>query len=569
MSSPNPDTELEQALRRLEWQPVVLAETPRRLDLLALTPSWPTRELRVRVHRNTAFEYVASLLPPFLAFAGLSATFEYSDYDDSLSGAAPDAAAADLELVWLDFDRYADVDPVELADWLCERLQALRARTLAPILVADRPGPGPAAEAFNDRLARCRAQVAGLAVADLSAVAARVGDAFRDPRTASVAGTSMSARAAVLTAQRMGLRWLPALVAPRVKALAVDLDRTLYDGVLGEDGPQDVVLTPGHRALQQALRDLADDGVLLALVSRNEPDDVDALFAGRSDFPLRPEDFSARAIGWGAKSEGIREAAAALRIATDSVVFVDDNVGELAEVAAAARVGGLLHAADAEATAAALALFPGLHGHASTGEDALRAADLAAAQQRAAPAGSDPAAYLRSLQVRLDLALDRADDLDRMAALTAKTNQFNAALRRTGPAELARWLEDDDVHVVTAGLRDRLSDSGIIAVVAGRRAPDGRLLVEELCISCRALGRGIEDALLAAAVGRLMAESGTDSAAVVYEPGTRNEPARAWLAAHSPTPVAGPGEVPLSWDAAACRRILDGAPITLHWDGRT
>jgi len=567
MSSPSPEAVLERSLQRLDWQPVVLGVAPRRLDLLALTPSWPTRELRVRVHRNTAFEHVASLLPPFLGYAGLSATVEYGDYDDSLSGTGLASPEADVELVWLDYDRYRDTDPEALADWLHGRLSALRARTLAPLLVVDRPGTDPAAVAFNRRLELLAQEIHGLAVADLSDVADRLGDAFVDLRARDAAGTRLSARAAVLAAQRMGLRWLPALVAPRVKALAVDLDMTLYQGVLGEDGPAGVVLTPAHTALHQRLRELKDDGVLLALVSRNEPQDVESLFAARPDFPLRLEDFTARAIGWGAKSEGVAAAAAALRISTDAVVFIDDNVGELAEVSAGTPVAGLIHAADPAATVTALSLFPGLHGHRRTDEDALRAADLATVAARTGAAGSDPAAYLTSLQVSLDLSVDRADQLPRMAALTAKTNQFNAGLRRTGPAELARWLDEDDVRLVTAALRDRLSDSGVVALVAGRRAPDGRVVVEELCVSCRALGRGIEDHLLAAAVGRLMTEFGSGTAAVVYQPGPRNEPLRAWLAAHSRKPVSGPGEVVLSWDAGACAALLADAPITVTWEG--
>ncbi|MGY1689547.1 HAD-IIIC family phosphatase [Geodermatophilus sp. SYSU D01105] len=568
MSSPSPEAVLEDSLRRVEWQPVVLGESPRRLDLLPLSASWPTRELRIRVHRNTAFEYVASLLPPFLAYANLSATVEYGDYDDSLSTVGQGDATADVEVVWLDFERYAGTDPVTLGDWLRERLVTLRARTLAPVLVADRPGPDPAAAAVNRELVRCCRDVPGVAVADLSAIAARVGEGFVDPRARDVAGTRMSAGAAVLTAQRMGLRWLPALVAPPVKALAVDLDMTLYRGVLGEDGPAGVVLTPEHRALQERLRDLGRDGVLLALVSRNEPADVEALFATRTDFPLRLEDFSARAVGWGAKSAGVAAAAATLRISTEAVVFVDDNAGELAEVAAGVRIGGLLHAADPAATSTALALFPGLHGHARTDEDALRAADLAAATERARSASSDPDAYLRSLRVGLRLTLDDPGQLARMAALTAKTNQFNTALRRTGPAELGHWLADGDVHVVTAALRDRLSDSGVVALVAGRRGADDRLVVEELCVSCRALGRGVEDVLLAAAVGRLMEETGAGSAAVAYTPGPRNEPARAWLAAHSTTPVDTPGEVPLTWDPAACRALVSGSPVAVTWEGQ-
>lgn len=569
MSSPSPEQELEASLRRLEWQPVLLAETPKRLELLGLSPSWATRPLRVRVHRNTAFEHVTALVAPFLAYAGFSATFEHGDYDDSLTSLSSGGDGVDVELVWLDLDRYGSTEPAALADWLVDRLHVLRGRSLAPVLVADWPGPGDGPAAFNARLAARVHEVPDVVVADVSSIAERLGDRFLDLRAREAAGTGMSARAAVLAAQRLGLRWLPALVAPRVKALAVDLDMTLYQGVLGEDGPDGVVLTPEHQRLQTALRDLRDAGVLLAVVSRNEPGDVERLFARRPDFPLRLDHFSARAIGWGRKSDGVAAVAAAMRISPDAVVFVDDNVGELAEVADRVRVAGVLHAADPAATTTALSLFPGLHGHVSTQEDTLRARDLAAAAQRAQAPATDPVDYLRSLQVHLDLALDLADHLPRMADLAAKTNQFNAALRRTGSAEFARWLADPGVHVVTAALRDRLSDSGIVAVVAGRRSADGRLLVEELCISCRALGRGIEDALIGAAVGALLTETGADVVAVRYRPGPRNEPARAWLAEHAAGPVSGPGEVVLGWDRDACDRLVRTAPVALNWKGRT
>ncbi|MGY1805636.1 HAD-IIIC family phosphatase [Blastococcus sp. SYSU D00922] len=555
----------EPLLERLHWQPVVLGAAPRRLDLLALTPSWPTRQVHLRVHRNTTFEHVASLLPAFLAYSGLSASFNYSDYDDSLNGVGAADATADVEVVWLDYQRYGDVRPAVLADWLRGRLEALRARTSAPVLVVDRPGDGPAAATFNDLLERVTDQVPGCWVADLSEIARRVGDSFLDLRTRDVAGTAMSARAAVLAAQRMGLRWLPALVSPPVKALAVDLDMTLYDGVLGEDGPAGVRLTPAHEALQRMLLDLKDDGLLLALVSRNEPADVAALFSAREDFPLRLEDFTATAIGWGAKSRAVAAVAADLRIAPDAVVFVDDNPGELAEVAAGTAVAGLVHASDPAVTATALSLFPGVHGHRRTTEDALRAADLAAAARREAIAQADPSDYLRSLGVRVELAVDRAEHLPRMAELTVRTNQFNAALRRTGPAELARWVAADDVRVVTAALADRLSDSGLVALVAGHRSPDGDVVVDELCISCRALGRGIEDHLLAAAVGRLLEDLGGTRALVAYEPGPRNGPARAWLAAHSAAPLDSPALVPLDRDAAGCAALLADAPITVTW----
>ncbi|SDN57645.1 HAD-superfamily phosphatase, subfamily IIIC/FkbH-like domain-containing protein [Klenkia soli] len=570
MSSPGAEAlAVRHSLDRLEWQSRVLAEHPRRLDLLRLAPSWPTREIRVRVHRNTPVEYVTSLAGPFLAYAGLSAVFELSDYDDSLAALDAVDPGPDVEVVWLDHTRYDHLAADEVADWLIGRITALRTRTTAPVLVVDRPGDDDRARLLRDRLSGFGTVLPDVAVADLGAVAARLGDAFTDTRLQAVGGTALSSAATVLVAQRLGLRWLPVATGVRVKAVAVDLDMTLYDGVLGEDGPRGVTLTDGHADLQRVLRGLADDGVLLAVVSRNEPADVEELFRLRPDFPLRWSDFSARAVGWGAKSQGVAAVAADLRIAPDAVVFVDDNPGELAEVAAGTTVAGLVQAGDPRATATALGLFPGLHGHVRTTEDRLRATDLAAATTRAAAATTDPASYLASLDVRIDLALDAREDLDRVADLAARTNQFNVSLGRTPAAAFARWMAAADAGVVTARLRDRLSDSGLVAVVAGRRDDDGGLLVEEAFISCRALGRGVEDVLLAAAVERLLDLASTPGVRLRYRPGPRNEPARAWLRRRTADPVVDAADVLVDWGPQECRTVVADSPVTLHWEDRT
>jgi FkbH-like protein len=103
--------------------------------------------------------------------------------------------------------------------------------------------------------------------------------------------------------------WLPAVLGPRLKAIVLDLDNTLYAGVLGEDGPEGLTLTPVHDLLQRKLLTLRDQGLFLAIASRNVEADVDQLFEARPDMPLRPEHLSARSIAFREKATGIREIA--------------------------------------------------------------------------------------------------------------------------------------------------------------------------------------------------------------------------------------------------------------------
>ena len=206
---------------------------------------------------------------------------------------------------------------------------------------------------------------------------------------------------------------------------------------------------------------------------------------------MRREHFSARAIGWGDKALGIEQVAGSLRIGIDAVAFIDDNPGELAAVAT--RWPGLqtIHAEeDAGATRRLLDWYPGLWAWSVGEADALRVADLGAAAVRAREmeASADPREYLESLQVRLDFAANPRAQLGRLVELSQKTNQFNLNLGRIGEVDMAGRLGDRGHRVVSIRLRDRLADSGIIGLICGRREGDA-LVIDELCISCRALGR--------------------------------------------------------------------------------
>lgn len=556
MSSHAPaDRTAPPALAKALRQEALLAERPSRAALLALTPDWPLRTARIAVVRNAPFEPVAAVAAPFLAQADLAADWRWSDYDDSLGLAGLDDGA-DAVLLWLDFRRYR-LDRAALAAFVGERLAAIRERVAAPVLVADSPDD----PALNGDLAAAARRIPGVTVYPRSLAAERLGEAYRDPRLLRLAGDDLSAAAGVEHARELGLDWLPALLSPPLKALALDLDNTLYEGVLGEDGPEGVALSDTHRALQSRLADLHRAGLLLALVSRNEPQDVDALFAARPDFPLRPDMISARAIGWGGKDRGVADIAAALNIGAEAVLFVDDNPGEVAQVAAALPGTPILWAADPARTLRGLSLFPGLRRLRRGREDALRAHDLSGRAERArlTASGQD---YVAALHPRLGFAVATSSTLARLQELSIKTNQFNLALARLTAAEAATYVQAGGRAAASAALADDLSDSGVILSMFARREGE-TMIVDDLCVSCRALGRGLETAMILEAAVGLAERLGAASVAFTHRSGPRNAPARAWLADLNGEALPDEGRVLVSLDAA--RRRLADVRVARTW----
>lgn len=508
-------------------QAVLFAERPSRLALQQLElDASGLRAVRINVWRNHAIEPVIALALPYFAYASYLADFHLSDYDDTLmfSGRQP----ADIELLWLDSSRFLDHPRFDdwLA-WLLGRIKVLRTANPAPIILATwlhDAGQWAQLQALTD-------PVPAIYLADLDEVCNEAGVMLTDSRSAAMAGTPVSNAAQPLLARKLACHWIPATIYPPIKAVALDLDNTLHEGVLGEDGIQGVQLTPAHQTLQHFIKSLHQRGMFIALLSRNEPIDVEALFAQRGDYPLRWDDFSVTEISWGDKAAAINRFAKALRIAPDAILFVDDNPGELASVAAHLPQVHLVFASpDAGQTQRAIEYYPGLWRWKIEADDTKRVQDMKANAEREEllTEMSDPSDYFRSLQVTLNLRYDPLDQLSRLADLCGKTNQFNLAIRRFTQAEIAERLGRSDASVVSVQMKDRLSDSGVIAVIVAER-DGGRLVIEELCISCRAMGRQLEDIVILAAIRDMPLFAGCSEVVFRVQHGPRNQPALGWL----------------------------------------
>ena len=313
------------------------------------------------------------------------------------------------------------------------------------------------------------------------------------------------------------------------KCLVLDLDNTLWGGVVGEDGPHGVRIGQGDmtgeafQAFQLRIKALKERGILLALCSKNNPADVEELFHLRGDMPLALSDMAATAIGWQPKYQGVEQIAHSLDIGLDAVVFMDDNPAEIAAMRThLPEVQSVLLPADPAAYVTVLDDLPWFEKARLTVDDSGKAEQYAlAAQRELLKADCDPEAYLHQLEMHAVIRDADKADLLRVHQLFSKTNQFNLTTERLGLGEIEALLNDEAHQVVVAELRDKFGDLGTIAVYVLRK--NGTILeIDHLMMSCRAMGRSVEIALVNDIKRRFMDMNTVDVLRALYKPTAKN-----------------------------------------------
>lgn len=492
----------------LELQEFIFERNPKRRDLFGYEAQSTSQKRRVQVFRNHSFELVEHTITAYLDYAELPVEFTYSGYDDSFSFADLDDAA-DLVIIWADGGRYSN----PLQSFLPERVSALKQVYQKSVLVITFRGD-------------VTVDLPDVAVWNLSELAGELGDKLIDERAAAATGTSLSSKAMLLISKELGLRLLPSLLRPALKGIVVDFDNTLYQGVLGEDSVNGVVLTEGHVRLQKKLKELSGQGFFLCAASKNELTDVLELLERRADFPLKKSDFSKLCVSWNPKADSIAEIAAYLNIHTDALVLVDDNIGELTAVQMVHPQIKVIHAKEnADITCQVLQNFPGLLKTKATVDDAIRKADVQAKEGRLQLQQTlSQEDYVRSLQLHLRYDMDNREQIIRVSELANKTNQFIFNYKRYTQSQVERLMEGEDSVVLTMTLSDRLSDSGLIGVFVGVREGSA-LVLEECFVSCRALGRGIDEVMVLHAIQLMLDRFGLSEVQVQFTKGPRNAPA--------------------------------------------
>lgn len=318
------------------------------------------------------------------------------------------------------------------------------------------------------------------------------------------------------------------------KVLILDLDDTLWGGVVGEAGWQEVALG-GHSirgeaflAFQHRVKALTNRGVILAIASKNDEAVALEAISNHPDMVLRLDDFAGWRINWQDKASNIADLLEELKLGIDAAVFIDDNPAERSLVAEA--LPGILvpdWPADVTGAAAALDALDCFDTVSITEEDRVRAHLYAAERRRAQTTpthGTSHEDWLAGLGVQVEATPLAPANLTRSAQLFNKTNQMNMATRRMTADELAAWAEQPGHAVLTFRVSDRFGDYGLTGII-GLQLDGASAHLTDFLLSCRVMGRGVEQSMLHSAA-QWATDQGAQNLVARFVPSERNRPCK-------------------------------------------
>jgi FkbH-like protein len=470
------------------------------------------RNIHITTYENTYGQYVQELLDPtsdLHAFKPNAVLFAWDAYHLSQglhaaltaedADAALDDAIATIARCW----------SLAREAFGCPILQ----QTLLPVFPAllgnnEHRLPGSRARfvaRLNEKL-RPMADAAGIDLVALDTAAARDGlAAWHDPALWHRSKQEVSPAASPSYGELVG-RLIGARQGRSYKCLVLDLDNTLWGGVIGDDGLDGIVLGQGSAlgegfsAVQDYAKDLARRGIILAVSSKNDEANALEPFEKHPEMVLRRGDIACFRANWDDKAANIRAVAAELNIGLDSLVFLDDNPFERNLVREQLPMVAVPEVPDDDP-----ALVPGVLADAGyfeslamTAEDRERTAQYQEnrARDQLKATATDLDGYLRALDMKM--VWNRFDSVgqQRVVQLINKTNQFNLTTRRHDEAEVAAIMADPKSFGLQIRLLDRFGDNGIIAIVIGRMLKPGAVTIDTWLMSCRVLGRQVEPTTL-------------------------------------------------------------------------
>lgn len=356
---------------------------------------------------------------------------------------------------------------------------------------------------LNQIISQIASSFTGVYVVDYFSIFARLGyQNCVDEKFWQMAKAPIGRRALLPIAQEYG-KFFRALSGKSKKCIILDCDNTLWGGIIGEDGLSGIKLGNTHPGqsfvdFQQEIVNLYHRGIIVALCSKNNEADVLDVLNNHQDMVLKKEHITTYQINWDDKAKNIKKIANDLNIGLDSLVFIDDNPFEcnlIKEQLPDVTVIELQKSAPLmKKQLQELALFDSLT---FSSEDKKRNEMYASDQNRKKilSESSSLEDYLKSLGLVVTIAPVGTQEISRVAQLTQKTNQFNLTTKRYTEADISNFVSDKNFDVIYLRVSDKVSDLGIVGVAIIEYA-NHIANIDTLLMSCRALGRGVETALL-------------------------------------------------------------------------
>jgi FkbH-like protein len=382
---------------------------------------------------------------------------------------------------------------------------------------------------FNEVLADEIQRLRGVFVWDFERLAlARGMDALSDAKSWYVSRNPFKQSAYPVIAEDL-FRTVQSVLGRTTKCIVLDLDNTLWGGIVGEEGIEGIRLGhtyPGncYREFQKELLKLYNRGILLAVNSKNNEEDAMRVLTDHPDMVLRREHFAGVRINWQDKASNLRELVRELNIGMDSVVYVDDNPAECDLIRRECPECEVVLVPDKPyLVPATVEHLPRIENARFTEEDRQKGEmyRAQAARREFEQRHTNVADFLRSLQIEVEVAPATAFSVPRIAQLTQKTNQWNMTTRRYTDAEIQFAVSDPSQLILSIASTDRFGDDGIVGVCILKFRPR-ECEVDTFLLSCRVIGRGIEH-LMMAYVAEVARTRGVDHLVAEFLPTHKNK----------------------------------------------
>lgn len=326
------------------------------------------------------------------------------------------------------------------------------------------------------------------------------------------------------------LPFLTSVYGKAKKALIFDCDNTLWKGVLGEDGFDGIKMSANiasgipYKSVQYIAKELSKKGVIIGLCSKNNLEDVDQVINVHPDFVLTQDEIVIKKVNWTNKAINLSEIAQELNIGLDSIVFVDDSDFEVNLIRQELPQVEVIQVPKKTHT------YPGLlrekmqlfFSISETEEDKKKALmyKQQAEREQAKSSFTDIKDFLTSLELEINLLIDDSTILPRISQMTQKTNQFNFTTKRYSEQDIQGFYDDKDSLVIALSTKDKFGDSGVTGVLIAKKEK-ATAFIDTFLMSCRILGRTIEDKFFDSVVSILLKE-GIETIKGIYIPTKKN-----------------------------------------------
>ena len=439
--------------------------------------------------RNEQVENFSNKINYYSALSKLKFKFFFSDYDNNLPIIKKNY---DISIIWLDYTYYKINN--KFFDWIASKANELSKFSnyvlIRPIIMPNLKYSEIIKINKKYKNTFKNEKVIFIDIIDELFENHKI---FWDVERSEFFGTKTSMYGQDLQAKLLGLKVFPSLFNQKIKSIIFDLDDTLYTGVVGEDGIEKIFLDINQKKAEKIYSLYHKKGTMLSICSKNNENDMKQVFKKKI---LNKKLFFPIKANWMVKSKNINEIQKLLKISFNNILFIDNNIGEVIEVKKKIPDINVFWSHNSKSFFNCLKYYPNLTDYFNSNSnevDNKRVKDLKASVEREKLiSNSKNNDHLAMLKMKVEYRLKNKKEFDRIFSLTNKVNQFIFTYKRFTKSQVREYFKNPNKFVFTISLKDKFSDSGNIGVIFFSKVNDV-IHLDELCISCRALGRNLEN----------------------------------------------------------------------------